>query len=126
MANSLYACPLPRLPAIRRVPVCYHHILPLPLVKHLQCVVVGAARGVLTVAIANTQHVETIAPLEKITGQRIFAVLVDEAHLRLLIARLERNARQTHRWRVGRPHYLHRLQIQSYIDFLTNEAYPCG
>ncbi len=78
MANSLYACPLPRLPAIRRVPVCYHHILPLPLVKHLQCVVVGAARGVLTVAIANTQHVETIAPLEKITGQRIFAVLVDE------------------------------------------------
>jgi hypothetical protein len=68
---------------------------------------------------------ETIAPLEKITGQRIFAVLVDEAHLRLLIGRLERNAGQTHRWRVGRPNYLHRLQIQSYIDFLTNEACSC-
>ena len=125
MVNSCLHGLIPRLDTFRRVPGRYQHILPLALMKHLHCIVVGAERGALTIAIADTKQIEVIAPLEKITGRRIFVVLVDNAHLRLLIARLERNVGRTPLGRIGCPHYLHRLQLQSYTRFLIDKCYLC-
>ena len=123
MVNSLYNGTLPRLPGIRRVPTRYQRILPLPLMKRWQCTVVGAARGVLTVAISDSQQVATSLSLEKITGRRIFFVLVDPPYMRLLISRLERYEYDKCREALGRPSYLHRQQIHAFLLFLREHRF---
>jgi hypothetical protein len=123
MVNGLSNGTLPRLPIIRRVPTRYSRMLPLTLMKQWQCTVVGAARGVLTVAISDSQQVATAASLEIITGQRIFFVLVDPPCMRLLISRLERYEHQKCREALGRPFYLHRLQLHAFILFLHEHRF---
>ena len=123
MVNSLDNDTLPRLPIIRRVPTRYQRILPLTLMKQLQCSVVGAAPGVLTIAISDSRHIATSASLEKITGRRIFFVLVDPACMRLLITRLERYEHHKCREALGCPYYLHRLQLLAFHRFLHEHRY---
>ncbi len=82
---------IPQLFALRRVPMRYYRVLPLTVMKKFQCVVVGSAPGVLTVAITNRQSTLVIESLKKFTGQSIFPVLIDPAKMRLLIQRIERN-----------------------------------
>ena len=82
---------IPQLFVLRRVPVRYSRILPLTVMKKYQCLVVGSAPGVLTVAITNRQNTLVIESLKKFTGQSIFPVLIDPINMRLLIRRLERN-----------------------------------
>ncbi len=121
MLSRLNDGPLPFLPVIRRVPKRYHHILPLALMKRLQCTVIGEGRGVLTVAISDARQEEIIAPLEALTGRRIFAVLVDPFTMSLLISRLERCERKSHTEEIRRPCYLHRQQLHAFIHFLGDQ-----
>ena len=81
---------IPQLSALRRVPMRYYQVLPLAVMKKLQCIVVGSAPGVLTVAITNRDNIIAIESLKEITGQSIFPVLIDPTKLRLLIQRIER------------------------------------
>lgn len=121
MADSPFYGPIPRLDTIRRVPGRYHRILPLEVMKDYQFLVVGSAPGTLTVAITNQQQRPIIETLKKLTGQSIFTVLVDPARMRLLIERIERCERRKYRKLLGRPYYLHRIQLQSIIHFLLIE-----
>ena|SRR5438270_8211677 len=123
MVNALSDGTPPRLPIIRRVPTRYSSMLPLTLMKQWQCTVVGAARGVLTVAISDSRQVATSASLEIITGQRIFFVLVEPACMRLLISRLERYEHHTCREALGRPFYLHRLQLHAFMLSLRERRF---
>jgi hypothetical protein len=82
---------IPQLFVLRRVPMRYYHALPLTVMKKFQCVVVGSAPGVLTVAITNRQNTLVIESLKKFTGQSIFPVLIDPTKMQLLIRRIERN-----------------------------------
>ena len=68
----------------------YRRMLPLTIMKHFQCIVVGSAQGVLTVAITDRQNTSVIESLRRITGQPIFPVLIDPNRMRLLIQRIER------------------------------------
>ncbi len=118
MASSHYDGPIPHLDAIRRVPTRYQQILPLKWVKQHQCIVVGAARGVFTVAITDSQRQPSIYLLERITGRRIFVVLVKPDRMRLLIKRLERYQHCSQSRRFSPTCYAHRLQLRAYIQFL--------
>ena len=119
MADSpFYGRPIPRLDTIRRVPSRYHRILPLELMKNYQFIVVGAARGTLTVAITDQEQRPIIETLQKLTGHAIFPVFVNPTTMRLLIDRIERCERRKYRRLLGRPYYLHRIQLQSIIQFL--------
>lgn len=118
MAQGPFYGPIPRLDTIRRVPGRYHRILPLELMKDYQFIVVGAVRGTLTMAIADQKQRPLIESLEKLIGQSIFIVLVDPDRMRLLIDRVERCERRKRRKLLGRPYYLHRIQLQSIIQFL--------
>lgn len=119
MVSSLIDGPIPRLDNVRRVPSRYHQILSLELMKQCQCIVVGAAQGVLTVAITDQQQKSIIESLEKLTGYAIFTVLIDSARMRLLISRIERCEWQERKKKLlGRPCYLHRLQLHSIIVYL--------
>jgi Type II secretion system (T2SS), protein E, N-terminal domain len=118
MADSQFHSLIPRLDTIRRVPSRYHRILPLELMKSYQFIVVGAARGTLTVAITNQQQKIIIESLEKLTGYSIFIVFVDQSRMRLLIDRVERCERRKYRKLLGRPYYLHCILLQSIIQFL--------
>jgi hypothetical protein len=82
--------PIPYLGALRRAPMRYRHILPLTIIKRYQCLVVGAAKGKLTVAIASRRNMEVIEFLGRYTGKTIFPVLVDPSRMQLLIQRIER------------------------------------
>jgi type II secretion system (T2SS) protein E len=82
---------IPQLFVLRHVPMRYYRVLPLTVMKKFQCIVVGAAPGILTVAITNRQNTVVIESLKKFTGQSIFPVLIDPAKMRLLIQRIERN-----------------------------------
>jgi hypothetical protein len=82
---------IPQLFVLRRVPMRYYRVLPLTMMKKFQCIVVGSAPGVLTVAITNRQNTLAIESLKKFTGQSIFPVLIDPTKMRLLIKRIERN-----------------------------------
>ena len=85
-----YCSLMPRFPTLRRVPMCYRHMLPLKVMKHYQCLIVGAARGALTVAITDQQIPLVATLLSKVTRRAIFPVLVDPVRMRLLLQRLER------------------------------------
>jgi len=104
---------------MRRVPSRYHRILPLELMKDYQFIVVGVAPGTLTVAITNQQQEFIIDSLKKLTGRSIFTVFVNPARMRLLIDRIERCERRKYRNLLGRPYYLHRIQLQAIIGFLV-------
>src|SRR6266700_1182581 len=89
-AYSLCGNPIPRFRGLRRVPLCYRRVLPLRVMKRYQCLVVGAARGVLTVAITHEHDTSAFEALSRLTGRTIFLVWVDSARMHLLIRRLER------------------------------------
>jgi Type II secretion system (T2SS), protein E, N-terminal domain len=89
IANSLQGSAIPRLHSVRRVPRRYRGILPVVVMKQYQCAVVGAAQGVLTVAVTNAQDTAVLEALRKLTGRSIFPVLIDASSMRLLIYRLE-------------------------------------
>jgi MshEN domain len=118
MAYSKLCDPLPRFASIRRVPSRYQGILPLPVMQRYRCIVVGSARDALTVAIADDLQRQLIESLERLIGCPIFPVLVDSARMRLLLARLERREQQKHREVMGRPYYLHTLQLHAFLGFL--------
>jgi hypothetical protein len=84
---------IPHYPGLRRVPTRYRRVLPLRVMKQCQCVVVGAAQGVFTVAIADCHDPFILEFLSRITRRAIFPVLVDPIRMRLLIQRLERKER---------------------------------
>ncbi len=121
MADSSFYGPIPRLDTIRRVPGRYHRILPLELMKNYQFIVVGASRGTLTVAITDQEQRPIIESLKKLTGRSIFTVFIDPARMRLLIDRVERCERIKYRRLLGRPYYLHRIQLQSIVWYLIAE-----
>jgi len=90
IANSVRGSLIPQLYVLRRVPLRYRRMLPLSIMKRFQCIVVGSAQGVLTVAITDQQNTSVIESLREITGQAIFPVLIDPDRMRLLIQRIER------------------------------------
>jgi hypothetical protein len=90
IANNVRGSLIPQLFVLRRVPVRYRRVLPLTVMKRFQCIVVGSAQGVLTVAITDPQNTLAIESLRRITGQAIFPVLIDPNRMRLLIQRIER------------------------------------
>ena len=84
---------IPQFPALRRVPTRYRRVLPLTFMKRYQCLVVGSAPGVLTVAIKDRYNTATLDALSEFTGRAIFPVLIEPARMRLLLQRLERCSR---------------------------------
>ncbi len=90
---------IPQLFVLRRVPTRYYSVLPLTIMKKYQCIVVGSAPGVLTVAITNRQSTLVIESLKKFTGQSIFPVLINPTKMRLLIQRIERNEYRSNTFR---------------------------
>ena len=106
---------IPQFSNLRRVPGRYRHFLPLHVMKQYQCVVVGDARGVLTVAISDQQDISVLDTLSKLTGRTIFPVLVSPVRMRLLIQRIENYHRN--RGKVFKklsslhPNYIHALVL---------------
>ncbi len=84
---------LPHFNTLRRAPTRYRKVLPLEVMKHYQCIVVGAAPGTLTVAISDCSNKEVIDALSKQTGQTIFPVVIPSDRMRLLLQRIERDQR---------------------------------
>lgn len=94
MAYLVRRGPLPRLPSLKYVPVRYRRWLPLSVAKRYQCLVIGAAQGVATVALARPGDAAFYTLLEEITTCTVFPVLVPPSSLRLAIKRLERDQRR--------------------------------
>jgi hypothetical protein len=69
-------------------------MLSLRAMKQYRCVIVGAAQGMLTVAITDTQAMSFIDFLSKITKRSIFLVFVEPGSMDLLLQRLERQERR--------------------------------
>ena len=84
---------IPRFRSLRRVPTPYRDVLPLKVMMRHQCLVVGAAQDMLTVAITDRQDTSILTLLRKLTGRTIFPVLVDPVRMRLLVQRIERDER---------------------------------
>jgi Type II secretion system (T2SS), protein E, N-terminal domain len=127
IADSIRGDLIPQLYVLRWVPMRYRQLLPLKVMKQYQCLVVGSAQGVLTVAFTDRHNTTVIEALRRFTGQPIFPVLIDANRMHLLIQRIERSQqyRKTFdaRARQYRPkaYYLHiarRLQIGSIVMFL--------
>lgn len=93
IADNVRGSLIPQLFVLRRVPMRYRRVLPLTVMKRFQCIVVGSAPGVLTVAITDRHNTAVIESLSKYTGQAIFPVLIDPTRMRLLIRRIERYER---------------------------------
>ncbi len=111
---------IPQYSDLRRLPMCYQHILPLEVMKRYHCAVVGSAQGVLTVAIPNQRDTSLIETLTKLTGRPIFPVWVRPARMRLLIQRMECwEQRRNEMLRV--PHFLSLFQIHTLALVLTDQ-----
>lgn len=82
--------PLPQLQHIRRIPERYREVLPLRVMQHHHCAVVGVARGVLTIAVASPCPTPLIDLLARFTGYSVFPVYVQSAKMDLLLRRVER------------------------------------
>ncbi len=111
---------IPRFDTLRWVPTRSRGILPLAVMKRYQCIVVGATRSMVTVALAEGQ--ETIAPeiLTALTGRTIFPVLISQSRMRLLIKRLERA--EDDRGNICRKKLLlHLLQIRLIVTFTASQ-----
>jgi hypothetical protein len=93
IADNVRGSLIPQLFVLRRVPMRYRRTLPLTIMKRLQCIVVGSAPGILTVAITDRQNTSVIESLRELTGQAIFPVLIDPARMQLLIQRIEKYER---------------------------------
>jgi hypothetical protein len=130
ISESVYSNPIPQLGTLRRVPIHYRRILSLTIMKQYQCIVVGAERGILTVAIADRQNLAVIELLSKYTGQAIFPVLIEPDRMRLLIQRIER--REQYRRNIYSKrnqdkgiecyqYILQRLQISSILMLVTSQ-----
>ena len=106
---------IPQYSNLRRVPGRFRQALPLNVMKQCQCVVVGYARGILTVAISDQQDISVLDTLSKLTGRTIFPVLVSPVRMRLLIQRIEnykRNQGKAFKERSSlNPRYIHALVI---------------
>ena len=114
MPRSVHDNPIPQFRDLRRIPTRYQHMLPLSVMKRYQCVVIGSAQGVLTVAITNRRDTSIIETLARLTGHPIFPVWVKPTDMRLLIQRIERWERlkvEMHRW----PHPLNLIQIHTIV-----------
>src|SRR6266849_3538367 len=132
IADNVRGSLIPEMFVLRRVPVRYRHILPLSVMKQLQCIVVGSAQGVLTVAITDRQNASAIDSLRRFTGQAIFPVLIDPTRMRLLIERIEqsrsafysmaaRDARKTEYYQYS----MLRLQVDSIVMVLSCQKTSC-
>jgi hypothetical protein len=107
---------IPRLEAIRRVPVRYQRILPLWIMKRYRCAVIGGAPGALTLAVTDRESVWILETLRELTGCVIFVVLVDAGKMDLLIRRVERaNHYRYSRLRPLSPY--HPLRVRSMVTF---------
>jgi hypothetical protein len=130
IANNVRGSLIPELFVLRRVPVRYRRVLPLTVMKRFQCIVVGSAQGVLTVAITDTQNTLAIESLRRITGQAIFPVLIDPNRMHLLLQRIERcelcrralypTAREIKEIECYL-YVLHRLQVASIVMLLSHQ-----
>lgn len=118
MAISVHGNLIPRLSNLRRVPVRYQHFLPLMVMKRYQCVAIGSAHGVLTVAITDRYDASLIEALSKFTGCAIFPVWVEPARMRLLIKRIER-CEQRRGYNSQRFSLVEALQIHRMVTLLS-------
>jgi len=124
IADSVRGNLIPQLYVLRRVPMRYRRTLPLTIMKRFQCIVVGSAQGVLTVAITDRLNTSVIELLRSITGQAIFPVLIDPTRMRLLLQRVERyeQYRQDFSARTKDVYYLHvrrRFPVSSIMMLLA-------
>ena len=129
-SESLDGNPIPQLSELRRAPLRYRHILPLTIMKRYQCIVVGAAKGKLTIAITERQNMEVIESISRYTGKTVFPVLIDPKRMHLLIQRIERreqcrgNLYSKGKQAKGTGCYLYslqRLQISSILLLITSQ-----
>ena len=130
IADSVRGNLIPQLYVLRRVPMRYRQMLPLTIMKRFQCIVVGSAQGVLTVAITDRQDTSVIESLRSITGQAIFPVLIDSNRMRLLIQRIERYEQyeQAYYARTRDVYYLHmkrQFQVSSIMLLLAYQKTQC-
>lgn len=106
-------CTIPQFDNLRRVPERYWETFSLSLMKQCQCVVVGSARGVLTVALSDQQDIAVLDIISEFTGRTIFPVFVSPITIRLLIQRIEndkRNKSQIFKQRTSlNPLYIHAM-----------------
>ena len=119
--NSFYG---PRFDTLRWVSLRYRGILPLEMMKKYQCIVVGATQDELTVAFAAQQSKFVIGALEKLTGYKIFPVLVAPTKIRLLIHRIE--AYERHRRSLNWPHYIHWFLVHSMLEYIPSNSVQQG
>ncbi len=94
MAYLVRQGPLPRLSSLRYIPLRYRGWLPQSVARRYQCLVIGLAQGVVTVALARPGNAAFYALLEEITSCTVFPVLAPPSSLRLAIRRLERDQRR--------------------------------
>ena len=122
MVDSTGYAIIPRLYILRRVPQQYHRVLPLNIMKRYQCIVVGDAQGVLTVAIANQEALTCMESIKKLTSRAVFPVLVDPARISLLIRRIERDERFRARTGLSPFRYLHYFQLRAITLFVLGKG----
>jgi Type II secretion system (T2SS), protein E, N-terminal domain len=104
--------------SVRWIPLHYRRLLPWRVMKRYRCMVVGSARGVLTVAFDERPHPTVLTGLRRLTGQAIFPVLVRPKRMHLLLQR----AAFCQRYRLSRydHYYLPRSFIHSTIGSLES------
>lgn len=117
--ERVYGDFIPRLRDVRRVPVRYQQILPLPVVKRHQCVVLGMSSRTLTLGIVERRDEKLFAFLHKLTGATIFPVLIEPERMRLLIARMERY--QRFRRRSSQAYYVLQMPYQVRLLLMCKE-----
>ncbi len=111
MVDSTGRAVIPRLRILRRVPEQYY-----------QCIVVGDALGVLTVAIADQEGLTCIESIRKLTSHAVFPVLVDPARISLLIRRIERDERFRARTGLSPFRCLHYFQLRAITLFVLSKG----
>lgn len=114
---------IPRLNDVRRVSDRYHRVLPLPVIKRHQCIVVGKSARNLTVGIPEYEREQAglLDFLQTLTGAAIFPVLVEPRRMHLLITRMERY--QHFRRRYSRAYYVLQLpaQVRTVLSLIEME-----
>ena len=111
---------IPQYSDLRRIPIRFHHILPLRVMKRYQCAVIGSAQGILTVAITTRRDTSLIETLTRLTGRPIFPVWVSPARMRLLIQRMECWEHRRNEM-LRSPHFLSLFQIHTIAVVLTDQ-----
>ena len=103
---------------VRWISLHYRRLLPLRVMKRYHCIVVGSARGVLTVAFDERPYPTVLAGLRRLTGQAIFPILVRPKRMNLLLQRAEfcQRYRLSHHYH----YYLPRFFIHSTISTIES------